>query len=100
MSVQRDVAVWEFEQQKEGIYHHNEGVLDQIGLLFCPEHNVLLVAGGSRERLLIVDPGTEVLVQTIDLPEIGIIDALGLYKKKLVILYNYDGWKISYYDLL
>ena len=102
LSVERDMVIWEFQHQKGGIYdHQKERVYDRMGLLFHPEHNVLLVADGIRERVLMVDPGTGRLIQTIDLPDMGYILALGLYNDQLVMLHgNFEEvCKLSYCDL-
>ena len=66
-------------------------------LLFHPEHNVLLVADGDNKRVLIVNPATGGLIQTIDLPDMGDIWALGLYKDQIVMLHG-DA-DISYFRL-
>ena len=66
--------MWEFQKEKEGVYTNpnNEIVYNRTGLLFHPEHNLLLVADGQRKRMLIMDPGSGSLIQNIDLPHIGI----------------------------
>ena len=47
MSVERDYIMWEVQLEKGGIYHEKkEDVLDRVGLLYHPEHNVLFVANG------------------------------------------------------
>ena len=101
LSVERYALLWELQREKGGVYHATEeGVLDRTGLLFHPEYNVLFVADGIRRRVLIVDPGTGGLIQTIDLPDMGNINALGLYKDQIVMLhYDDSGRKISYLNL-
>ena len=101
LSVERDALLWKFQREEGGVYHHKkEGVGDRLGLLFHPEYKVLLVADGFRRRILIVDPGTGGLIQTIDLPNMGHIAALSLYKDQIVMLHKDDsGWKISYFNL-
>ena len=80
LSVERGVIIWEFQQEKGGVYHHKENaVYDRTGLLFHPELNVLFVADGIRQRVLAVNPSNGDLIQTIDLPELGEIWALGIY---------------------
>ena len=100
LSVERDDIIWEIQLEKGRIYHDRiESVFDRTGLLFHPEHRVLFVTNAFSERVSIVGPGNGVLIQDTDLPEIGFIDALGMHKNQLVMLYNKDGLKISYYDL-
>ena len=101
LSVERDALLWEFQHQEGGVYHHkSEVVHDRMGLFFHPEYNVLFVADGIRERVLVVDPGTGGLIQTIHLPDMGNIYALGLYKDQIVMLHrNESGNKISYLNL-
>ena len=89
-SVERDAAIWEFKIK-----------LKLTGLLFHPEHNVLLVADRKKKRVLIVDPEEGSLIQTIDLPDMGEINALGLDKDQIVMLHGNEGnhIKISYRNL-
>ena len=75
-------------------------MVNRVGLVFHPEHNVLLVADGFRHRVLIINPGTGGLIQTIDLPQLDVIIALGLYNDQIVLLHGNKTWKISYLNLL
>ena len=69
-------------------------------LPFHPEHNVLLVANGKGGRVLIVDPNNGLPIQTIELPDMGDIYALSLYKDQIVMLHEVKSrFKISYYKL-
>ena len=101
ISVNRDTVIWELQREMRGLYHLNkEYVLDRTSLLFHPEHNVLFVDDGIRERVLIADTGTTGFIQTIDQSKMGHICALGLYNDQLVMLHRNKGWKISYFNLL
>ena len=76
-------------------------MVNRTGILFHPKHNVLLVTNRSRKRILIVDPGTGSLIQTID-PVMGDIAALGQYSDLIVLLQVDDGsrYKVSHLKLL
>ena len=102
LSVERDVVIWEFPGEKGGIHHYMKGgVHDRVGLLFHPEHNVLFVADGVRRRVLVLNPNNGDLIQTINLPELGEIWALGLYNNQLVMLHGncVEEWKVSYFNV-
>ena len=102
LSVESGGLMWEFQRQEGGVYYQQKRVVyDRSGLLFHPEHNVLFVADGIRKRVLAVDPGTGGLIQTIDLPEMGAVYDLYLYKDQIVMLRkNEDIRKISYFNLV
>ena len=76
-------------------------MVDRTGILFRPEHNVLLVTDRSRKRILIVDPGTGSLIQTID-PDMGDTAALSQYSDLIVMLQVDDcsRYKVSHLKLL
>ena len=65
-------------------------------IIFHPEHNVLL-ANKIKETVLIVNPSNG-LTETIDLPDLGNIRALGLRNDQIKDN-NKDTWKISYLNL-
>ena len=69
-------------------------------IMFDPEHNVLLAADEIEETVLIVNPENGSLMQTIKLPDMGNIRALGLHKDQIIMLHSKDEWKISYFNLL
>ena len=89
LSVGRNELIWEFQEQMGERYHNpkTEQVRDRQGLFFYPEHNLLLVADGIRKKVLIVHPGSGHLIQNIDLPHMGHINALGLYNDQTVMLH-------------
>ena len=125
LSVKNNKVIWEFQEKKVEINMENEYqgeqtrenneqqgngndkvnasktvVWDRVGLLFHPNHNVLIVADGDNERVLIINPGDGSLIQTPDLPDMGAVFALELYKDEIVML-HFDGFKlkISYLNL-
>ena len=98
LSVESGAVMWQLQRQEGGNYDKpNDFVNDYLGLLFHPEHNVLFVADGERRRVLVVDPRTGVLIKIIDLPSLGSINALGLYKDQIVMFHHPDSsaYKIS-----
>ena len=103
-SVERDEIIWKFQKQKEGTYFNpmNKEVYDRTGLLFHQEYNALFIADGYEKRVLIVDPGSGRLIQTIDLSQMHSIFTLCLYSDQLVMLNDdvIDRSKISYLKIL
>ena len=101
LSVGKDMVMWEFQEIKRGIDHNKrEVVYGHLAILFHPQHDVLFVADGIRKQVLIIDPRTGDLIQSIDLPLMDRIDALGLFKNQLIMLHAKDTWTISYFNLL
>ena len=105
-SVEKDEMIWEFREDKadsSGMKDNRASnvIWDHAGLLFHPMYNILLVADGINKRILIVNPTNGLLIQAINLPDMGEIWALDLHNDVLIMLHLHRGWwKIAQASLL
>ena len=101
MSFVKDEIVWEFQElnQRGDNYMYRKSK-DRTGLLFYEKYNVLLVADGINERVLIVDPQNGRLIQDLHRPNLSNIAAVGLYEDPNVMVHSKSGYTISYFKLL
>ena len=95
VSAETGEKVWEVKEEFDGVqcYPH--------GLLFSPQHQVLLVADGWNCRVLVLHPGDGSHLQTIQLDrEMRVIADLCLHQNKLVV-HHYDDHKhkVSYFSI-
>ena len=72
------------------------------GVLFSPDHQVLLVADGKKSRIQVLHPRDGSHLQTIQLDsEMGVIIQLGLFQNKLVVHHHAGGQeKVSFITIL
>ena len=101
MSLEKDKIIWEFQAEykatrKEKTFNF---AAEQISILFYPKYNLLLVADGFRQRILIVNSENGCLIQTISLSNMGTVSALILHKDQIVMLHDKAKWTISYLKL-
>ena len=95
VSAETGEKVWEVKGEVDGVECRPNG------LLFSPQHQVLLVADGWNYRLLVLHPGDGSHLQTIQLDrEMGGIVELCLHQNKLVV-HHYDDHKhkVSYFSI-
>ena len=86
VSVKTGAMVWEVTGEIEG------SKCKPHGILFSPEHKVLLVADGKRSRVQVLHPGDGSHLQTIQLEsEMGVIIQLGLLQNKLIVHHHAGG---------
>ena len=95
VSAETGEKVWEVKGEVDGVecYPH--------GMLFSPQHQVLLVADGRNCRVLVLHPGDGSHLQTIQLDrEMNVIAELCLHQNKLVA-WHHDGRKVkvSYFSI-
>ena len=70
------------------------------GLLFLPNHNALLVADGANSRVVVLDPGTGIHRQTVDLPGMEMVCCLGLLGNSVAMMHGGSrDWKLSFFSL-
>ena len=71
------------------------------GLLFSPDHQVLLVADGRNSRLIVLNPHDGSVLQTIQLDyQLGVIANLHIHQQQLIIRHTVDNKvKVSYFSL-
>ena len=86
VSVKTGEMVWEITGEIEG------SKCKPHGILFSPEHKVLLVADGKRSRVQVLHPLDGSHLQTIQLEsEMGVIIQLGLLQNKLIVHHHAGG---------
>ena len=95
VSAETGEKVWEVKGEVDGVE------CKPHGMLFSPQHQVLLVADGRNCRLLVLHPGDGSHLQTIQLDrEMRIIVELCLHQNKLVVHHYTDGKeKVSYFSV-
>ena len=95
MSAETGEKVWEVKGEVDGVecYPH--------GMLFSPQHQVLLVADGENCRVLVLHERDGSYLQTIQLDrEMGVITELCLHQNKLVVRHKAGGKeKVSYFSV-
>ena len=87
--------VWEVKGEVDGVE------CEPHGMLFSPQHQVLLVADGGNCRVLVLHPGDGSHLQTIQLDQaVDVFCELCLHQNKLVVRHN-DGRKekVSYFSV-
>ena len=82
-SLDTNQVVWQFDQKIDG------KTLDPFGLLYSVRHDALLGADGDNKRLLVLDPKTGALMQTISLPELGDIEDLWFYDNSQTVVIHH-----------
>ena len=85
VSAETGEKVWEVRGEVDGkmCYPH--------GMLFSPQHQVLLVADGRNSRVLVLHPGDGLHLQTIQLDqEMGTIWEMSFHQNKLVVSHHDD----------
>ena len=95
VSAETGEKVWEVKGEVDGVKCCPQG------MLFSPQHQVLLVADGWNCRVLVLHPGDGSHLQTIQLDrEMDVIAELCLHQNKLVVQHN-DGRKekVSYFSI-
>ena len=103
ISVKENKVIWTFQDQNKANSNlkNKELVKDRTGLLFYPKENVLFVAEGINNRVLILKPQDGSIVQTIDLPDVGNILALDWFYDKIIMLHeDGDDHNISFYKIV
>ena len=95
VSAERGEKVWEVKGQVDGVE------CNPHGLLFSPQHQVLLVADGTNKRLLVLNPGNGSHLQTIQLGHVlddDVITELCLHQNKLLVRHNAESKvRVSYF---
>ena len=95
VSAETGEKVWEVKGEVDGVECRPHG------MLFSPQHKVLLVADGRNCRVLVLHPEDGSHLQTIQLDrEMGVIAELCLHQNKLVV-HHHDGRKekVSYFSI-
>ena len=95
VSAETEEKVWEVKGEVDGVE------CEPHGMLFSPQHQVLLVADGVNNRVLVLHPGDGSHLQTIQLDrEMDVIWELCLHQNKLVV-HHHDGrkHKVSYFSI-
>ena len=95
VSAETGEKVWEVKGEVDGVE------CEPNGMLFSPQHQVLLVADGRNCRLLVLHPGDGSHLQTIQLDrEMDVIAELCLHQNKLVV-HHHAGRKVkvSYFSI-
>ena len=95
VSAETGEKVWQMKRKVDGAECRPHG------MLFSPQHQVLLVADGVNNRVLVLHPGNGSHLQTIQLErEMGAIADLCLYQNKLVLQHNVGfKEKVSYFSV-
>ena len=95
VSAETGEKVWQVKGEVDGVQ------CEPNGMLFSPQHQVLLVADGVNSRVLVLHPGDGSHLQTIQLDrKMGVITELCLHQNKLVVKHNVGGkQKVSYFSI-
>ena len=95
VSAETGENVWGVKWEVDGVQ------CEPHGMLFSPQHQVLLVADGRNCRVLVLHPGDGSHLQTIQLDrEMDAIIELCLHQNKLVVHHNAGGKeKVSYFSI-
>ena len=95
MSAETGEKVWEVKGEVDGVECRPHG------MLFSPQHQVLLVADGLNCRVLVLHPGDGSHLQTLQLDRaMTVIGDLCLHQNKLVVQHNAGGKeKVSYFSI-
>ena len=95
VSTETGEKVWEVTGEVDG------AMIEPLGLLFSPEHQVLLVADGGNSRVLVLHPRDGSHQQTIQPDQyMGAIADLCLHQNKLVVGHTVGGKeKVSYFSI-
>ena len=94
VSAETGEKVWEVKGEVDGVQ------CQPCGMLFSPQHQVLLVADGRNCRLLVLHPGDGSHLQTLQLDREMCITELCLHQNKLVVQHNAGGKeKVSYFSI-
>ena len=95
VSAETGEKVWEVKGEVDGVQ------CDPHGMLFSPQHQVLLVADGRNKRVMVLHPGDGSHLQTIQLDrEVGVIIEMCLHQNKLVVRHTAQSKvKVSYFSV-
>ena len=87
--------MWEVKGEIEG------KKCNPLGLLFSPDHQVLLVADGGYSRLIVLNPQDGSVLQTIQLDQLGFIYQLHIHQQQLIVHHATvdNKEKVSYFSL-
>ena len=86
--------MWEVKGEIEG------KKCDPHGLLFSPDHQVLLVADGTKSRVIVLNPQDGSVLQTIQLDQLGSIAYPHIHQQQLIVQHTVDNKvKVSYFSL-
>ena len=87
-SLDTNELIWHFDHMIDS------ADTDPYSLLYSAQHDALLVADGGRKRILVLDPRDGAHLQTISLPELGIIKDLWFYDNyHKVVVFHKPGFK-------